>query len=107
MIYLQGQKDQAGAQAETQKQTVAALAERYRRLDAERNTLEEKRFAGLDRPQIEARLAELSARYEEAARSSGSTAEIDAQLLKLNQNLARRKAERYQSIATIKNKAKS
>ena len=100
MIYLQGQKDQADAQAEAQKQAVADLTERYSRLDNDLNALENKRFAGLDRAQMEARLVELSARYEEAAQNSSGTAEIDAQILALNQRLAQRRAEQYQSQYT-------
>lgn len=100
MIYLQGQKDQADAQAEAQKQAVADLTERYNRLDSDLNALESKRFAGLDRAQMEARLVELSAHYEEAAQNSSGTAEIDAQILTLNQRLAQRRAEQYQSQYT-------
>ena len=100
LIYLQGQKDQAGTQAEAQKQAVTALAERHSLLDSELNALENKRFSGLDRAQMEARLVELSACYEEAARSSGSTAKIDAQILALQQKLAQRRAEQYQSQYT-------
>ena len=100
LIYLQGQKDQAGIQAEAQKQAVAALTERYSLLDSELNALENKRFSGLDRTQMEAKLVELSACYEEAARSSGGTAEIDAQILALQQKLAQRRVEQYQSQYT-------
>lgn len=100
LIYLQGQKDQASTQAEAQKQAVAALTERYGRLDNELNALENKRFAGLDRTQMEAQLRELSVRYEEAAKGSNSTAEIDAQILDLGQKQARRRAEQYQSKYT-------
>ena len=100
MIYLQGQKDQAGAQAEAQKQAVADLTERYSRLDSELNALENKRFAGLDRVQMEAQLVELSARYEETAHGSNGTVELDAQILALNQRLAQRRAEQYQSQYT-------
>lgn len=100
LIYLQGQKDQADTQAEAQKQAVAALTERYSLLDSELNALENKRFSGLDRTQMEAKLVELSACYEEAARSSGGTAEIDAQILALQQKLAQRRVEQYQSQYT-------
>lgn len=100
MIYLQGQKDQAGTQAETQRQAAATLTEHLSQLEAELKALEGKQFAGLDRAQMEARLVELSARYEEAARGSSGTAEIDTQLLALNQKLAQRRAEQYQSKYT-------
>ena len=95
MIYLQGQKDQAEAQAEAQRQTVTALTERYNQLNSELNTLEGKQFAGLDRPSMELQLGELSACYNEAAQGSG-TVQIDADILTLNQKLARRRAEQYQ-----------
>ena len=100
MIYLRGQKDQAASQAEARRQSIATLTDRFSQLDAELKTLEGKQFAGLDRPQMEARLVELSARYEEAAQGSSGTAEIDAQLLALNQRLAQRRAEQYQSKYT-------
>ena len=100
LIYLQGQKDQASTQVEAQKQAVAALTERHSLLDSELNALENKRFSGLDRTQMEAKLVELSACYEEAARSSGDTAEIDAQILALQQKLAQRRVEQYQSQYT-------
>lgn len=95
MIYLQGQKDQANAQAEAQRQAVAALTERHNQLDGELNALESKQFAGLDRARMESDLVALSARYNEAAQGS-STAQIDADILALNQKLAQRRAEQYQ-----------
>lgn len=95
MIYLQGQKDQAETQAEAQRQAIAALTERYNQLDSELNVLGDKQFAGLDRTAMELRLGELSVRYDEAAQSS-STAEIDTEILTLNQKLAQRRAEQYQ-----------
>ena len=98
-IYLQGQKDQAGTQAEVLNQAVIDLTERHSQLKAELKALEGKQFAGLDRAQMETRLVALSTRYEEAAQSSG-TAELDAQLLALNQKLAHRRAEQYQSRYT-------
>lgn len=88
MIYLQGQKDQAGTQAEARKQAVASLTERYNQLDAELKVLSEKHFAGLDRAQMESRLAELTERYNEAVEKAGSTFEIDKQILSLQEKLA-------------------
>jgi len=99
VIYLRGQKDQAVSQAEAQKQAVAALTERYGQLDAELNGLEEKRFAGLDRPQMEAQLVELSKQYNEAQDTNGAS-ELDTQILTLQQKLAQRRAEQYQSRYT-------
>lgn len=95
MIYLQGQKDQANAQAEAQRQAVAALTERHNQLDSELNALESKQFAGLDRARMESDLVALSARYNEAAQGS-STAQIDTDILALNQKLAQRRAQQYQ-----------
>ena len=100
MIYLQGQKDQAGAQADARRRAAAELTERYGQLNAEWKDLEYKRFEGLDRSQMEARLVELSARYEEAVHGSSGTSELDTQLLALNQKLAQRRAEQYQSKYT-------
>ena len=99
-IYLQGQKDQAASHEEKQRQAVATLTERYGRLDAELTALEEKRFAGLSRPQLEARLVELSDRYNEAVRDAGGTPELDARILELQKKLAQRQAEQYQSKYT-------
>ncbi len=100
MIYLQGQKDQAAVQDNERKKQSAELSARCRLLESKCKELEEKQFAGLDRTQMEARLKELSDRYEEAARSSGGTAEIDAQIFALNRKLAHRRAEQYQSKYT-------
>ena len=99
-IYLQGQKDQAASQAEAQEQAVAALTERYGQLDAELRSLEAKRFADLDRPQMEAQLVELSDRYNEAAQSVDSASELDGQILALQQRLVQRQVEQYQSKYT-------
>ena len=95
MIYLQGQKDQAVTQAEAQRQSAAALTERYSQLDSELKALEGKRFAGLDRARMESDLVALSARYNEAAQGS-STAQIDADILALSQKQAQRRAQQYQ-----------
>ena len=100
MIYLQGQKDQAGIQEEARKQSIAALTERYSKLDAELKSLEDKRSAGLDRAQMEARLVELSARYNDVAQGLNGTSELDSEILALNQKLAQRRAERYQAKYT-------
>ena len=100
MIYLQGQKDQAAVQDNERKKQSAELSTRCRLLESKCKELEEKQFAGLDRTQMEARLRELSVRYEEAAKGSNSTAEIDAQILDLGQQQARRRAEQYQSKYT-------
>jgi len=100
VIYLQGQKDQAASHMEIQKQTVAALTEQHDRLDAELNSLEEKRFANLSRSQMEAQLVELSDRYNEAVRDTGGTSELDAKILDLQQKLAQRQSEQYQSKYT-------
>lgn len=95
MIYLQGQKDQAVTQAEAQRQSAAALTERYSQLDSELKALEGKRFAELDRARMESDLVALSARYNEAAQGS-SMAQIDADILALSQKQAQRRAQQYQ-----------
>ena len=97
MIYLRGQKDQAAAQDNERKKLSTELSDRCSLLETKLRGLEEKRFAGLDPAQVEARLVELSARYGEVVQDSSSTAEIDAQILSLNQKLAQRRAEQYQS----------
>ena len=100
MIYLQGQKDQASTQAETRKQAAAALTERYNQLNAELKALSEKQFAGLDRAQMETKLAELTERYNQAVERADSNAEINSQILALQEKLAQRRAEQYQSKYT-------
>ena len=100
MIYLQGQKDQAATQDNERKKQSAELSGWCRLLESKCKELEEKQFADLDRPQMEARLRELSVRYEEAAKGSNSTAELDAQILALSQKQAQRRAEQYQSKYT-------
>lgn len=99
-IYLQGQKDQADTQMKDREQSIANLTARYGQLDQEMAALEEKRYANLNRPQMEARLVELSQQYDEAAKASGGQSEIDAQILALETKLARRRAEQYQSKYT-------
>ena len=82
------------------EQSIADLTARYGQLDQEMAALEEKRYANLNRPQMEARLVDLSQQYDEAAKASGGQSEIDAQILALETKLARRRAEQYQSKYT-------
>ena len=96
IIYLHGQKDQAAVQDNEQKKLSAELSGRCRLLETRLNDLEKKQFQGIDRMDLENQLVELSARYNEAAQDN-STSEVDAEILTLNQRLAQRRAEQYQS----------
>ena len=79
MIYLRGQKDQAAAQDNERKKLSTELSDRCSLLETKLRGLEEKRFAGLDPAQVEARLVELSARYGDVVQDSSSTADTKAQ----------------------------
>jgi chromosome segregation ATPase len=97
-IYLSGQKDLAESQKKEASNKLNELSERLRTLEAERQDLESRRYAGMDVSEVQDRLAELSARYEELAReapAAADTSEIDSRLTSLNQQLGERRAEQY------------
>ena len=96
ILYLAGQKDYASTQNKDQEQRAQELGQRHDDLRRELSLLEEKRFAGMDIAAMQERLADLSARYEELAGSSGSN-ENQVQAAALREKIARRKAEEYQS----------
>ena len=97
-IYLSGQKDLAESQKKEASDKLSELTERLSTLEAERQDLESRRYAGMDVSEVQGRLAELSARYEELAREAPATAdtsEINSRLASLNQQLGERRAEQY------------
>ena len=97
-IYLSGQKDLAESQKKEASDKLSELTERLSALEAERQDLESRRYAGMDVSEVQERLAELSARYEELAReapAAADTSEIDSRLTSLNQQLGERRAEQY------------
>ena len=97
-IYLSGQKDLAESQKKEASDKLSELTERLSALEAERQDLESRRYAGTDVSEVQGRLAELSARYEELAReapAAADTSEIDSRLTSLNQQLGERRAEQY------------
>lgn len=93
IIYLRGQQDQAQSQGEIQEQRVSGLTARYDALTKELETLEAKRFDGLNRKDMEQKLVELSTRYDEAARDGSP---LDAEIMEIDRKLAARRAEQYQ-----------
>ena len=97
IIYLQGQKDLADSQAQDWSRTVEGLSARRDTLIRTVESLEAKRFGGLDAKAMEQRLVELSARYDEAARDGSP---LDAEILEVERKLAARRAEQYQSPYT-------
>lgn len=96
ILYMQGQRDQAEAQGRNQLQMAESAAQKQTALQKELTALEEKQFAGLDIPVMREQLVDLSARYEEALRDSGGYEERE-QLSELQEKIAKRQAEQYQS----------
>lgn len=99
ILYMQGQRDQAEAQEKNQRQAAEAAAQRQAALFEELSDLEEKQYDGLDIPAMQDRLADLSARYEEALRDDSGYEELE-QLSELRAKIAKRSAEQYQSQYT-------
>lgn len=98
IIYLQGQMDLARTQGEEHERKAAELAAMLSGLRTEYETLEKKRFSGIDVRALQDRLAELSARYDElhtddpAPRADGHR----EKLLELNRKLGERKTAVYE-----------
>ena len=97
VIYLQGQKDLADSQGQDWSRTLEGLSARRDALIRTMESLEGKRFDGLDAKAMEQQLADLSARYDEAARDGSP---LDAEILEVERKLAARRAEQYQSPYT-------
>ena len=101
MTYLGGQKDLAWTQAQNRSQASAQLKQRQQELQAEVSTLEEKQFSGLDRSRMQEQLVELSRQYEEAARDNrDDRTQNETQIRALQEKIAQRQAEQYQSKLT-------
>ena len=98
VIYLTGQKDHAETQRLEAKQRAAALSDEVAGIEGEIRALEEKRFADGGAEDVQERLTELSARYEELAKEAPETpdtAAIDGELNTLHRKLGERSAEQY------------
>lgn len=98
IIYLTGQKDLASTQGQDREKAAEELTQRLRALQEELAVLEKKRFAGMDVPDMQERLVELSARYGELAKDGCTDADSRrAQIHALREKMARRQGEAYQS----------
>lgn len=98
VIYLNGQRDLIESQRSSGAQNLRALQERYDALVQERDSLEGKRYAGLDLAGMRERLVDLSARYDEMAKDGPDgvdTTGLDRQLQTLHHTLGQRSAEQY------------
>lgn len=101
MTYLGGQKDLAWTQAQNRSQASAQLKQRQQELQMEVSALEEKQFSGLDRSRMQEQLVELSRQYEEAARDTrDDRTQNEAQIRALQEKIAQRQVEQYQSKFT-------
>ena len=98
VIYLTGQKDLAETHEREARQNADTLFNETAALEGEIGELEAKRYAGTDLADMQERLADLSARYEELAKEppeTADTADIDESLKALHQKLGERSAEQY------------
>lgn len=98
VIYLNGQRDLIESQRSSGAQNLQELQERYDALVQERDSLEGKRYAGLDLAGMRERLVDLSARYDEMAKDGPEgvdTSGLDRQLQTLHHTLGQRSAEQY------------
>ncbi len=103
VIYLQGQQDLAMSQHESGQSRRAELTARRDALIEEKNTLESKRYAGIDKAELESRLTDLSAQYSELFNDNsddGELAELDKRLYDETRALAQRSADSYESKFT-------
>ena len=97
IIYLTGQQDQARIQNQNRREKTASLPQRYDALKEELSGLEAKQFSGMDISAMRERLAELSARYDEARLDRQSDVQqLQVQLQALREKIAARQAEQYQ-----------
>lgn len=98
LVYLQGQKDQAGRQRRSSAVRLTDLKRSLAELQEELAALEQKRFEGVDLAGLQEQLVELSERYQSLAGEAPETAdtsELDMQLRSLHQKLGARTAEAY------------
>lgn len=98
IIYLNGQKDLAAQQQDSNANALSDASQKFRELQTELTALEEKQYAGLDLADMRDKLTELSRRYEEMARDRvDDDAEHQEQLQSLRERIACRQGEQYQS----------
>ena len=106
VIYLQGQQDLIQSQKTKSKR--AELDAKREALIAEKDALETKRYAGMDKAELESTLTDLGAQYSELFNDDSDDSgldELDKQLYEQTQKLASRSASTYESKFTYDNLA--
>ena len=94
LIYLQGQRDLAETQTRDNAAKEGELENRISGLRDEHQSLEQKRFDGMDVSEMQSRMADLSAQYSELAGDRDNDA--DARILELTQKLGEKRAAVYE-----------
>ena len=103
VIYLQGQQDLIQSQKTNGNSKRAELEAKREALMNEKSTLETKRYAGIDKAELESMLTDLSAQYSELFNDDSDDSrldELDKQLYEQTQKLAARSASAYESKFT-------
>ena len=103
MIYAQGQLDLRSTQQQEQAQELMEKQALYSQLQEQIRTLEARRTTGFDGSDLNEKLADLYARFEELDREPPALADseaLDAQIQSVGEKLARRQADTYQSQYT-------
>ena len=103
VIYLQGQQDLIQSQKTNGNSKRAELEAKREALMNEKSALETKRYAGIDKAELESTLTDLSAQYSELFNDDSDDSgldELDKQLYEQTQKLAARSASAYESKFT-------
>ena len=103
VIYLQGQQDLIQSQKTNGNSKRAELEAKREALMNEKSALETKRYAGIDKAELESELTDLSAQYSELFNDDSDDIgldELDKQLYEQTQKLAARSASAYESKFT-------
>ena len=103
VIYLQGQQDLIQSQKVSGNSKRAELEAKREALMNEKSALETKRYAGMDKAELESTLTDLSAQYSELFNDNSDDSgldELDKQLYEQTQKLAARSASAYESKFT-------
>ena len=103
VIYLQGQQDLALSQQKDGQTRRAELEAKRSSIQEEKQTLEAKRYAGIDTAELESTLTDLSAQYSELFNDNSDESgldELDARLYEQARKLAERSASIYESKFT-------
>ncbi len=103
VIYLQGQQDLIQSQKVSGNSKRAELEAKLEALMNEKSALETKRYAGIDKAELESELTDLSAQYSELFNDDSDDSgldELDKQLYEQTQKLAARSASDYESKFT-------